>query len=132
MKFPKIRNYNILEKLFVNLFIYFVVKYKWHINVYFLIVSPMLRYRSDSHPQECNDQGTWIIVPSIHIRPIWWTYANICIRSRMIRDIHNLGFLFPFGVSFSHIRVMNSEFKDQIIKASTLKIMYINWRINSE
>ena len=59
----------------------------------------MLRYRSDSHPQECNDQGTWIIVPSIHIRPIWWTYANVCIHSRMIRDIR-LDLFFPFGFLF--------------------------------
>ena len=35
----------------------------------------------------------WVakIVPNIRIRPIWWTYANVCIRSRMI---HNIRFNF--------------------------------------
>ena len=28
------------------------------------------------------------IVPNNRVRPIWWTYANVCIRSRMIRNIH--------------------------------------------
>ena len=28
-----------------------------------------------------------VIVPNIRVRPIWWTYVNVCIRSRMIRNI---------------------------------------------
>ena len=35
------------------------------------------------------------IVPNIRVRPIYWTYANVCKRTRMIRDIR-LPFFFKF------------------------------------
>ena len=41
-----------------------------------------------------------IIAPNIRVCPVWWTYANVCIRSRMIRNIRfNFFFLF-FGLFF--------------------------------
>ena len=45
---------------------------------------------------------SWLesIVPNIHVRPIYWTYANICKRTRMIRDIR-LAFLLLFFLAKS-------------------------------
>ena len=34
------------------------------------------------------------IVPNIRVRPIYWTYVNVCKRTRMIRDIRLPGFFF--------------------------------------
>ena len=36
----------------------------------------------------------YTIVPNIRVRPIYWTYANVCKRTRMIRDIRLASFFF--------------------------------------
>ena len=55
-------------------------------------------------PHSCSGTLAIVIVPNIHIHPIWWTYANVCIHSRMIRDIH-LGKknIWVFSTFFSNI-----------------------------